>query len=51
MTQKCAVCGAEMSLADVKELGDIVECEECGAQFEVINLEPIELEEIVEEAK
>ncbi|MEZ4570773.1 MAG: lysine biosynthesis protein LysW [Thermomicrobiales bacterium] len=41
-------CGAELDLADVVE-GEIVQCEDCGAELEVVSLDPVKLELAPEE--
>lgn len=51
MKYKCLDCEAEMNINEQNlELGDVVECDECGAEMEVISKEPaLELELVVEE--
>ncbi len=45
----CPECGASVDLGyDVVE-GEIIECEECGAELEVISVNPLELELAPEE--
>ncbi|MBM3263671.1 MAG: lysine biosynthesis protein LysW [candidate division Zixibacteria bacterium] len=40
----CPECGGAIELDyDVVE-GEIVECEECGAELEVVNVNPLELD-------
>jgi alpha-aminoadipate/glutamate carrier protein LysW len=38
----CAECGAEIITAEELEEGEIIECEECGAELEVISEDPLE---------
>ncbi len=38
----CIECGADLELADVVE-GEIVQCQECGVELEVLKLNPVEL--------
>ena len=38
----CPECGAELSLSDV-EVGEIVQCADCGADLEVLSVNPLEL--------
>lgn len=47
----CLDCETEMKLkTDNLELGDVVECDECGAEMEVLKKDPdLELELIEEE--
>lgn len=44
----CPICEASLSLENV-EVGEIVECEECGAELEVTSLEPPQLAEAPKE--
>lgn len=41
---ECIECGAELDLAPDLEMGEIVVCADCGAEFEVVGLDPIQLE-------
>jgi len=45
---ECPVCGAELSLADDVVKGELIECDDCGTELEVINLNPVELAEAPE---
>ena len=38
----CAECGAEIITDEALEEGEIIECEECGAELEVISEDPLE---------
>lgn len=40
----CIECGAEVSLHDSLEVGEIVDCGTCGAELEVIDTDPVELD-------
>jgi alpha-aminoadipate carrier protein LysW len=46
----CPVCEGSFFL-DEEELeeGDIISCEECGAELEVVSVNPLELEAVEEE--
>ncbi len=46
----CPECENELDLevGEVEE-GDVVACEECGTEFEVVGVEPLELARIDEE--
>lgn len=48
MVGTCPECEAELTLQDV-EKGEIVQCAECGAELEVVNTDPIELDLAPEE--
>ena len=41
---ECVECGAEVSLHDGIERGEIVDCGTCGAELEVVDTEPPVLE-------
>ena len=39
-TAKCPQCDATITIADDAEVGEILTCDECGAELEVKKLEP-----------
>ena len=39
----CPECGAATNLNDDVVEGEIIECEECGAELEVVSINPLEL--------
>lgn len=39
-TAECVECGAEVTLADDAEIGEIVDCTTCGTELEVIDVDP-----------
>jgi alpha-aminoadipate/glutamate carrier protein LysW len=46
----CPECENELDIeVDEVEEGDVVACEECGAEFEVVGLEPLELARVDED--
>ena len=45
----CPDCGAEILSKKGMELGDILECSQCGTEVEVVCLSPLKCEELVEE--
>lgn len=45
---ECPVCGAEISLADDTVKGELLECDDCGSELEVVSLDPAKLEEAPE---
>jgi alpha-aminoadipate carrier protein LysW len=49
MTVSCPDCHEEISVPEETEVGEILECENCGAEMEVISLEPIKVKLIEEE--
>ncbi len=46
---ECPECGEEIKVNDKPELGDISVCGSCGAEVEVVNTDPIEVEPVMEE--
>ncbi len=46
---ECPICSAEVAFEADTEVGEIVECEECGAELEVKSLEPPTLGEAPDE--
>jgi alpha-aminoadipate carrier protein LysW len=49
MIATCPICEAEVELAEDDDEGEIVESPDCGAELEVVSLEPPELAEAPEE--
>lgn len=45
---ECPVCGAEITLANDVVKGELLECDDCGSELEVISLEPVTLKEAPE---
>jgi alpha-aminoadipate/glutamate carrier protein LysW len=43
-TTVCPECDEEVYVDAESEQGDIVSCEECGADLEIVGLDPIELD-------
>ena len=39
---ECMECAAELNMAADVQVGELVVCEDCGAEFEVMGLEPKE---------
>jgi alpha-aminoadipate carrier protein LysW len=40
---ECPECGAEISVEGAYEEGEIIDCEDCGVELEVISEDPLEL--------
>ncbi|MFC7073371.1 lysine biosynthesis protein LysW [Halovenus rubra] len=40
----CIECGADVSLYDDIEAGEILDCGTCGVELEVLNVDPTELD-------
>jgi alpha-aminoadipate/glutamate carrier protein LysW len=47
-TGTCPECDADVHVDTDADKGDIVSCEECGTDLEVVGLDPVELD-VVEE--
>ncbi|HST22341.1 MAG TPA: lysine biosynthesis protein LysW [Blastocatellia bacterium] len=45
----CPECGEDVQVDEDTDKGDVVECEVCDTQLEVVGLDPIELDVAVEE--
>ena len=46
----CPECESELDIeVDEVEEGDIIACEECGTEFEVVGVEPMELARLEED--
>jgi alpha-aminoadipate carrier protein LysW len=43
-TAKCPECDEEVYVDADSEQGDIVNCDECGSDLEVVGLDPVELD-------
>ena len=41
---ECVECGADVTLHDDLEVGEILDCETCGAELEVVDVNPPVLE-------
>lgn len=44
----CPICDGDVEIAEDAIVGEIVECPDCGAELEVIGLDPIAVEEAPE---
>lgn len=45
----CTDCGAEIITTGNEEVGDILECDECGTEIEITSVNPLNYRELVEE--
>jgi alpha-aminoadipate carrier protein LysW len=41
---ECPQCGSEVSVGSQPRIGKLVECKNCGAELEVVWLDPLELD-------
>lgn len=47
--QVCPECDTPLNFAEEEvDEGEIILCEECGAEFEVVNTDPVELSKVEE---
>ncbi len=44
MMAECIVCGIKMTIPEDTEVNEIILCEECETELEVVGLNPIELQ-------
>lgn len=49
--EQCPDCGAQLDLSEAEEVGDLVDCPNCGAAFEVVALTPFTLVAFLDEEK
>ena len=49
-TGTCPECDADVHVETDADKGETVECEECGAQLEIVGLDPVELDIVEEES-
>ncbi len=45
----CPDCQAEIKWEGELNLGDIVECQECGTEVEILSVEPLKYCELIEQ--
>jgi alpha-aminoadipate carrier protein LysW len=45
----CPDCGAEIKQQGELNLGDILECQECGTEVEIVSVEPLKYSELIEQ--
>ncbi len=45
----CPDCKSEIKLIEGTMVGDILECQECGTEVEILSLNPLKYCELVEE--
>ena len=49
-TGTCPECDADVHVDTDADKGDMVSCEECGTDLEVVGLDPVELDVVEEDA-
>jgi len=45
----CPDCGTEIKGENVLSVGDILECQECGTEVELLSLDPLKYQTLIEE--
>ncbi|OLS23977.1 MAG: Alpha-aminoadipate carrier protein LysW [Candidatus Heimdallarchaeota archaeon LC_3] len=45
ITNECIICGCNLDFNPDLELGEILDCTDCGSELEVTSINPIELTE------
>ncbi len=48
-TGTCPECEADVHVATDTDKGDIMACDECGTELEVVGLDPVELDIVEDE--
>ena len=48
-TGTCPECDADVHVDTDADKGDLVSCEECGSDLEIVGLDPVELDLVEEE--
>lgn len=46
---ECPICGADIELSDETVEGELITCEDCGTELEVISVDPPEVAEAPQE--
>jgi len=49
MKTNCPVCDAEVVFDEGVEVGELVECDDCGSELEIVSLNPLEVAEAPQE--
>ncbi len=45
----CPICDADVPLDSTVELNELLTCPDCGSELEVVNLNPLQVEEAPQE--
>lgn len=51
MTTKCPECGATIEAPEDLEWGEILDCENCGAELDVVSVDPFQVTVFEEDEK
>ncbi len=49
MVPECPVCGASITINIDNEVGELIDCDECGVMLEITCIDPPEIDEAPEE--
>ena len=47
--KKCQDCKSELAISQKNSVGDLILCNYCGAEYEVVKINPLEIKMIAEE--
>ena len=50
-TSECLICGAELTFTSTLEIGELLECYDCGTELEVESITPLVLIEAPSEGE
>ena len=45
---QCPVCDADVTLGDDLVVGELLECDECGSELEIVSTDPLKIQEAPE---
>ena len=45
---QCPVCDADISVGDDLVVGELLECDDCGSELEIVSVNPLEIKEAPE---
>lgn len=46
---ECPVCGAQIELEKGTVMGELLECQDCGTELEIVSLDPFKVHEAPQE--
>ena len=49
MKTNCPVCDAEIVVDDNSEIGELIECDDCGVEPEIVSLTPLQVKDAPQE--
>lgn len=48
---ECVVCGSDVALDESPLRGELIDCNDCGSELEVVQINPVLLQEAPQEAE